>query len=115
MPIRRQESIPLPRAVIERALATSPDRTFASLMERAFARILDGGPADRMRMMSAAVTLYENASNVIRYPCTVRSDQFSKVMDLAHQKGLNSEVLIAGAAMLELGMPASTEHDPHSF
>ena len=115
MPIRRQEEIPLPRAVIERALATSPDRTLAPLLERAFARILDGGPGDRMKMMSSALPLLEDDSEVYRYPCIVRSDQFTRLMDLAHAKNLNVLVLIAGAVIAELGMEGDSGSEVHSL
>jgi hypothetical protein len=102
--VHREESIPLPRAVIERALETSTDRGFADLIARAFSRILDGSPRDRVAMMSAALPLTADRTQVFSYPCVVQSDQFRRFEEFCQEKRLNSVPLIAGAMIMELGI-----------
>lgn len=108
----REQQIPLPRAVIERALQESDDRGFTSLIERAFSRILDGTPGDRMALMQAALPLTTDTAEVYGYPCIVRSEQFRRLDEFCHAKMLNPIVLVAGAMMVELGMAESTKNPP---
>ena len=52
----REQTIPLPRSVIERALDRGEEKGFAALIESAFLRILNGTSGDRISMMQAAFT-----------------------------------------------------------
>ena len=107
----REQDIPLPRAVIENALRQSQDRGFAPLLERALSRIMSSKPEDRRALMTAALPFTIDSSEVFRYPCIVRSEQFRRVEEICHEKHLNPIILIAGALMVELGM-AQVRGDP---
>ena len=108
----REQEIPLPRAVIERALQETDDPGLTSIVERAFARILEGTPGDRMALMQAALPLTTDNAEVYSYPCVVRSEQFRRVDQLCQEKNLSLVVLVAGAIMVELGMAAPPDTPP---
>jgi len=82
----REEEIPLPRVVIERALEQQGDPTFAGLIENALKRILTGSSGDRFRLMQAAFPITAQEDQIFRYPCTVRSEQFRQFTELCHSK-----------------------------
>jgi hypothetical protein len=100
----REQEIPLPRVVIERALEQQTDPTFANLIEKALSLILNGSSGDRFRLMQAALPVTAQEDQIFRYPCTVNSHQFREFTEFCHSKTLNSTILITGALMLELGM-----------
>jgi hypothetical protein len=110
--VLREQQIPLPRAVIERALQETDDPGLTSIVERAFARILEGAPGDRMAFMQAALPLTTDDAEVYSYPFVVRSEQFRRVDELCREKNLNLMVLVAGAMMVELDMAAPSDTPP---
>jgi hypothetical protein len=110
--VLREQQIPLPRAVIERALQETDDPGLASIVERAFARILEGTPGDRIGLMQAALPLTTGNAEVYSYPFVVRSEQFRRVEEFCHQKKLNLVVLVAGAMMVELAMAVPPDTPP---
>jgi hypothetical protein len=110
--VLREQLIPLPRAVIERAQQETDDPGLTSIVEHAFARILDGTPGDRMAFMQTALPLAADGAEVYSYPCVVRSEQFRRVDQLCQEKNLSPVVLVAGAIMVGLGMVAPPDTPP---
>jgi hypothetical protein len=110
--VLRKQQIPLPRAVIERALQETDDPGLTSIVENAFARILEGTPGDRMALMQAALPLTTGNAEVYSYSCVVRSEHFRRVDKLCHEKNLSLVVLVAGAIMVELAMAPPPDAPP---
>jgi hypothetical protein len=100
--MKRQEKIPLIRDIID-YFEGHKEVDVSEVIASVLTKIADGTPQDRMGMMQAALPFMAEG-NVFAYPVIVDSSQLKKFTDFCKSKSLAPDVLISGAALIELGM-----------